>query len=109
MFVRIDLAPHPPRVSLDEPDDTSRFHVAVQGGSRGADEALVFGALVDAAAGRLEGDDAWITVDAVRRMAAGRVGPSWDDELARMLDYARGQGWLDEQAHAIRAHVEWSR
>lgn len=108
MFVRVDLEPHPPVVSLEEPEDTSRFHVAVQGGASGADEALVFGALVDAAAGRLEGDDAWITVDAVRRMAAGRVGPSWDDGLARMLDYARRKGWLDERAHAIRAHVEWS-
>jgi hypothetical protein len=108
VFIRIDLEPHPPVVSLEEPDDTSRFHVAVHGGSSGGDEALVFGALVDAAAGRLEGDDAWITVDALRRMAAGRVGPSWDDELAGMLDYARGKGWLDERAHAIRAHVEWS-
>ena len=108
MFVRIDLVPHPPVVSLEEPNDTGRFHVAVRGGSRGADEALVFGALVDAAAGRLEGDDAWITVDAVRRMAAGRVEPAWDDDLASMLDYARRKGWLDERAHAIRAHVEWA-
>jgi len=108
VLVRIDLAPHPPVVSLEEPDDTGRFHVTVRGGARGVDEAIVFGALVDAAAGRLDGDDAWITVDAVRRLAAGRVGPSWDDELSRMVEYARSKGWLDERTHAIRAHVEWS-
>ena len=73
MYVQVDLAPTPPTVSLEEPDDCKRFHLAVV---NGRDAALVFGALVDAAAGRLEGDEAqsyqaWITVDAVRRMAAG--------------------------------------
>jgi len=107
VFVLIDLAPHPPVVTLEEPDDTHRFQVTVRGGQGGADTALVFGALVDAAAGRLDADDAWITVDAVRRLAAGRVGPDWDDELTGMLDYADSKGWLDTAAHAIRAHVEW--
>ena len=104
MIVQVDLHSHPPVVSLEEPTDTSRFHVAVTGGD---DRALVFGALVDAAAGRLDGGDAWITLDAVKRWAAGRVGPGWDDDLARMVDYARSKGWVDDTAHAIRAHVEW--
>jgi len=104
MFVKVDLTPTPPVVSLEEPDDTKRFHVKVTGGDSAG---LVFGALVDAAAGRLEGDDAWITVDAVRRMAQGRVGPEWDDELAAMLQFARGKGWLDENGNVIRAHIEW--
>ena len=103
----VDLAPQPPVVTLEEPDDTRRFHVAVRGGGAG-DTALVFGALVDAAAGRLEGEDAWITVDALRRLAAGRVGPGWDDDFAGMLDYADSKGWFDPAAHAIRAHLEWS-
>lgn len=106
--MRIDLEQHPPLLTLEEPEDTSRFSVAVHGGTGPADQALVFGALVDAAAGRLDGADAWITVDAVRRMATGRVGPTWDDDLAGMVEYARTKGWLDEAAHAIRAHVEWS-
>jgi hypothetical protein len=105
MFVRIDLVPMPPIVSLEEPEDTRRFHVDVVGGR---DVRLVFAALVDAAAGRLEGEDAWITLDSVRRMAQGRVGPKWDDDLAAMLSYARSKGWFDEQANAIRAHIEWS-
>ena len=104
MFVKIDLALMPPVVSLEEPEDAKRFHVEVTGGN---DIRLVFAALVDAAAGRLEGEDAWITVDSVRRMARGRVGSDWDRELALMLDFARGKGWLDEEANAIRAHVVW--
>jgi hypothetical protein len=68
---------------------------------------LVFGALVDAAAGRLEGEEAFITIDAVRRMAAGRVNAAWDKEFVAMLEYARSKGWIDEGGYAIRAHVEW--
>lgn len=104
MFVQVDLSATPPVVTLEEPDDTARFHVLVRGGT---DAAMVYGALVDAAAGRLEGDDAWIAVDAVRRMAAGRVSGGWDADLEAMLEYARGKGWLDEAGHVIRAHVEW--
>lgn len=104
MFVQVDLRSTPPIVSLEEPADTQQFHVAVVGGSAAG---LVYGALVDAAAGRLEGEDAWIGVDAVRRMVSGRVGPKWDGDFAAMLDYARTKGWFDEAGHAIRAHVEW--
>jgi len=104
VIVQVDLRPTPPLVSLEEPADTRRFHVAVVGGH---DQALVFAALVDAAAGRLDGDDAWITLDAIRRLAAGRVDPGWDADLAAMVDYARGQGWVDDMTHAIRGHLEW--
>lgn len=110
MFVQVDLSETPPVVTLEEPADTVRFHVEVRCAGIPAPDrlGLVYGALVDAAAGRLEGDAAWISVDAVRRLAAGRVASTWDDELEAMLDYARSKGWLDEAGHAIRAHVEWS-
>jgi hypothetical protein len=110
MFVQVDLAQTPPRVTLEEPDDTRQFHLAVRGGSGGdgSDVAMVYGALVDAAAGRLEGSDAWIGVDAVRRMAAGRVDAGWDDALAAMLEYARSKGWMDDAGNAVKAHVEWT-
>jgi len=105
MYLQVDLRVQPPVVSLEEADDVARFHVAVVGGT---DRGLVFGALVDAAAGRLEGDDAYIAVDAVRRLAAARVEPGWDEAFAGMLDYACIMGWLDEPGNAIKAHVEWS-
>lgn len=104
MYVQLDLRAEPPVVTLEEPEDTKAFHLAVVGGK---DLGRVFGALVDAAAGRLEDGDAQIVVDAVRRMAAGRVPPGWDEELEAMLDFARSKGWLDETGSTIRAHVEW--
>jgi len=104
VYVKIDLAPHPPIVTLEEPNDTKKFHVSVVGGK---DWALVFGAMVDAAAGRLEGDEAFVTIDAVRRMAKGRVADTWDADFEAMLGYAKSKGWIDEGGNAITAHIEW--
>ena len=103
MYVQVDLRVQPPAVSLEEPDDTTRFRLEVVGGE---DRGRVFGALVDAAAGRLEGEDACIAVDAVRRLAAGRVGPDWPRDFAAMLDHAAAKGWLDETGSTIRANIE---
>ena len=50
---------------------------------------------------------ALITIDAVRRMAAGRVGDDWDARFDAMLDYARTKGWIDDTDNAIQAHVEY--
>ncbi len=104
MYVQVDVAVTPPVVTLEEPDDCARFHLAVVGGK---DLARVFGALVDAAAGRLEGDHALITIDSVRRMAAGRVTDDWADRFDGMLGYARTKGWIDETGSSIQAHIEY--
>ena len=104
MYVQIDIGPERPVVSLEEPDDCTRFHLAVVGGR---DLGRVFGALVDAAAGRLEDDHALITIDAVRRMAAGRVEDDWPARFDAMLEYARTKGWIDDTGNAIQAHVEY--
>jgi hypothetical protein len=104
VYVQIDITPDRPAVTLEEPDDCTRFHLAVVGGR---DVGRVFGALVDAAAGRLEGDHALITIDSVRRMAAGRVADDWAGRFDAMLDYARTKGWVDETNNAIQAHVEY--
>jgi hypothetical protein len=47
-----------------------------------------------------------IPVETVEKMAAGRVGPGWPDDLAAMLDYAAGKGWTSEDGSRIRAHIE---
>lgn len=105
MFVQVDATITPPRVTLEEPDDTTSFQLTVVGAP--GDHGLVYAALVDAAAGRLEGEHAWIAVDALRRMAAGRTGPGWDADFDAMLAYASNKGWLDETGATVRAHVEW--
>ncbi len=104
MYVQVDLTQHPPKVTLEEPDDCTRFHLTVYGGT---DVASVYGALIDAAAGRLEGDQALITIDSVRRMARGRVADDWDDRFEGMLGFARSKSWIDDVNNAIQAHIEY--
>jgi hypothetical protein len=92
-------------IGLEDPADCSRFLVA----ATGAGGVARLGEVLQAnAIGRTDGDDAFIEIDVVRRLAAGRVDDSWEADFAAMLDYARTKGWLDADNRAIRAHVEWS-
>ena len=105
MFVQVDVRPERPVVTLEEPDDCAKFQLTVVGGR---DLARVFGALVDAAAGRLEADHAYITIDAVRRLAAGRVADDWGERFDGMLGYAKSKGWIDDTGNLIQAHIEYA-
>ena len=105
MIVTVDLTATPPGVRLDEPDDCRRFHVAAHG-EAGPDR--LGQVLADHQSGRSDGDDVWVQLEAVRRLAAGRVGASWERDFAAMLEFARDKGWLDASGKAIRAHVEWT-
>ena len=102
MFVQVDLGTQPGTVTLEEPADCTRFHVAV----RGDDLGQVDNALTGAGVGRIEGDHAFVTIEALQRLAEGRVPDSWDGDFAAMLDYARTKGWLDPSGTAIQAHLE---
>lgn len=104
MYVQVDLRTQPPVVTLEEPDDCTRFHLQVLGGT---DLARVFGALVDAAAGRLEGDHAYVTIDALRRLASERVAADWPERFEGMLADARRKGWIDETGNLVQAHIEY--
>jgi hypothetical protein len=101
VVVDVDLQVEPPAVALVDPGDCTAFAVRVRG-----DGAGLGGALEAAGVGRTDGDEALIEVDAVRRMAAGRVGEGWDGDLAAMLDYAATKGWIADDGRSIRAHVE---
>jgi hypothetical protein len=54
----------------------------------------------------LNSDHVMVAVAAIRRMAVGRVGPGWDDDLAGMLGYAASKGWTSQDGSQVRAHVE---
>ena len=98
MIVRID----PAGVRLDEPDECGRFHVQVAEGVTD-----LAGALAAADVGTLADDEhAWVRVDAVRRLAEGRVPDDWPSRFDGMLRYAASKGWLDGEGSAIRAHLE---
>jgi hypothetical protein len=54
-----------------------------------------------------DGQHAWLGVKALREAAheAG-VPESWDDDFAKMLEYAETKGWLSTSGTAVRAHIE---
>lgn len=105
MIITVDTTVEPSAVLLDEADDCSRFHVAITGK---ADEATIQDALVrDGVGVIIDRDTAVITVEAVRRMAQGRVDSEWSERFTEMLEYAGAKGWLDDDRTGIRAHCEW--
>ena len=113
MYVLVDLETTPAGVSLQEPQDCGRFRMAV----RGVDSvalgrvlaATATGWLLSTGGGEEELGEAYVWIDAVRRMSVGRVGESWDSDLSGMVSYARSKGWLSQDEKAIRAHIELSR
>ncbi|HZB72222.1 MAG TPA: hypothetical protein VE395_08805 [Acidimicrobiales bacterium] len=101
MVVDVDLRAEPAVVTLESPEDCAAFSVRARGDGAG------LGAALEAAGmGRMDGDEALVEVDAVRRLAAGRVGEGWDADFAAMLRYAEGKGWIADDGRSIRAHVE---
>ena len=80
-------------VTLEEPDDFTRFAVLATPGATLAGVA------------RREGNHAWVPPAALRRLAPHAGAPDWEQGFGRMLAYAGSKGWVDAEG-AVRAHVE---
>lgn len=90
---------------LVEPEVVTAFSVVCQDGLARDDlaESVRRAELGDL----LPGDThVMVRVDAIRRYAAGRVGESWESDLAGMLAYAANKGWTDETGERVRAHID---
>jgi hypothetical protein len=91
-------------VELVEQGDFRRFHVEARGDGGPAAVARL---LDGAGAGRLEGEDAIISVGWVRDRAAAEAGAGWDEGFRAMLAFAATKGWLRDGGEGIQAHVVW--
>ena len=90
------------QVSLRDVDDLTRFSVHVP---KDASVELISRSLVQSGAGRLEGDEAAVSVEWLRRRAASQ-SEQWHGSFERMLDYASARGWMDPAGDAVIAHIE---
>jgi hypothetical protein len=88
-------------VSLREPDEFTRFSVAVEGQG---DLAQLVGR---SGLGRVAPDGEHVVVDpaALRALAGPAVDEAWDEGFAGMCAYAAGKGWVEPDG-GVLAHIE---
>lgn len=92
-------------VELVDPDDVTAFH-AVQPAGFDRDELIEV--VQENGLGEVlpDGSHLMVPLGTVRRMATGRVGPSWERDFESMIAYAARKGWLSDDGTRVRAHVE---
>jgi hypothetical protein len=106
MDVLVDLTVAPPSVSLTDPHDLGSFKVLAQAAQPQPTE---LSRALDGVGTIAEDGNAFIAVDAVRRLAGDLAAdPDWTAGLEKMLAYAGSKGWMDPSGTAIQAHVEWA-
>ncbi len=87
-------------VRLREPENFRRFHVEAK-----SEGAAVDGLGPDGRASARPGH-VFVRIGALEALAQGSVGPDWGEGFKKMIEFARGRGWLDEGETHILAHIE---
>lgn len=85
---------------VDDADNLKALEVVT--GGRGT--RLVADALAASRLGRLEGEHAWLRIDALRAAARGDRDEAWVTGFDGMIGYAHKQGWTND-AGEVRAHL----
>lgn len=99
MRIVIDLSEV--KVHLDEPDEFTRFSVALRG------TGDLPSVLAASGLGRLRDDGQHVVVDptALRSLAGAAAGAEWDEGFAGMCAYAATKGWVEADGGVV-AHIE---
>ncbi len=99
MVIVIDLSEA--RVSLEDPDEFTRFSVALEGPGDPAEVIAASGI------GRLREDGGHVVVDpaALRALAGPAADEAWDEGFSGMCAYAAGKGWVEDDG-GVLAHIE---
>ncbi|MBK1867599.1 hypothetical protein [Taklimakanibacter albus] len=91
-------------LGLDAPDDFRRFEIQVN--RVGITVAQIMAAL--RTLGEVSDDGhVWVGEPALVKLAGREGNDAWLARLAAMKDKARPFGWVDDDRHAIRAHIKW--
>ena len=77
-------------VRLEEPANLKQFKLVVEGDAAGEALKRALGA-----AGRVEGEHVWVSPDWLRRESGMAADVTWQEGFARMVEFARGKGWVD--------------
>ena len=89
-------------MSLRDPDDFTRFSVAVEG-----EGDLAAGGARSRASAACGADGEHVVVDpvALRALAGPAADEAWDEGFAGMCAYAAGKGWVEADG-GVLAHIE---
>lgn len=85
---------------VTEADNLKALEVATGGQA----PAKVAEALAKSGLGRLDGEHAWLGIDALRNAARGGRDDEWVKGFDGMISYARSKDWVNE-ADEVRAHL----
>jgi predicted transcriptional regulator len=91
-------------IAIDDPDNFKAFSVRVEGPLEDAARAELFGRI----AVRHDEDHAWISEQALRDWPTLKSESWWQDGLTRMMAAVERFGWIDRDARAIRAHIDFA-
>jgi hypothetical protein len=93
-------------VSLRQPDEFTRFSVALAGEDDAAEGDLAR-VVETSGLGRLAADGEHVVVDpvALRALAGPAADEAWDEGFAGMCAYAAGKGWVEPDG-GVLAHIE---
>jgi hypothetical protein len=99
MFVLVSSEGGSVRATVQDARNLRQLHAEF----RGVDDEAAADALFEAGLGRVEGDDAWLSADALRQSGDGSSG--WTADFYGMLAYAKTRGWTNDDSTQVRAHV----
>lgn len=90
------------KVLLESPSDFKSFKIVIAvNRNESSKKAEAFAGIA-----RFDGDQiAWVSENALRNWPAYVSNAEWQHGLDKMIAKARMYGWVDDSAHAVRAHV----
>jgi hypothetical protein len=102
MFIKLDKDR---QVRLEDRDNFRAFKIVIEGQPGDFEQARQ---ALSGVADLADADTAWVFMVALRNWSDVAPDTNWQQSFTAMIEKARPHGWIDDQRHAIKAHVEWT-
>jgi predicted transcriptional regulator len=89
-------------IEIDDPKNFRAFSVRIEGALEPAAQAELLGRI----AVRHDSEHAWISEQALRDWLFLKAEAWWQGGLTGMISAVQKFGWIDNENHTIRAHIE---
>jgi len=89
-------------IEIDDAKNFRAFSVRIEGALDAAAQAELLGRI----AVKHDREHAWISERVLRDWPSLKSEPWWQDGLTGMIAAVQKFGWIDNESHSIRAHIE---